>query len=186
MELTKSKIVSSKSQRREEAGRRREREEKERKKDKIVTPKQDRRQQGKTRDTKANKRHKGKTRHFKRHKNKTRDVKRRQDYYLLSCDFATGTDMRLKWTLTLKAREDRQSTRQSGGHGREIHNQNHVNAVVDEADAAERHFAYNRRQDKIKQDNRKTRPLQDNTCFCPTVKADKQKFSLQLHFLPFI
>ncbi len=93
-----------------------------------MTPKQDRRQQGKTRDTKANKRHKGKTRHFKRHKNKTRDVKKRQDYYLLSCDVATGTDMRLKWTLTLKAREDRQRTRQSGGHEREIHSQNHVNA----------------------------------------------------------
>ena len=52
------------------------------KKDKIVTPKQDRRQQGQTRDTKANKRHKGKTRHFKRHKNKIRDAKARQDYYL--------------------------------------------------------------------------------------------------------
>ena len=25
-------------------------------------------------------------------------------------DFATATDVRLKWTLTLKAREDRQST----------------------------------------------------------------------------
>ena len=92
-----------------------------------MTPKQDRRQQGKTRDTKANKRHKGKTRHFKRHKNKTRDVKKRQDYYLLSCDVATGTDMRLKWTLTLKAREDRQSTRQLGGHGEEVHS--HVDAV---------------------------------------------------------
>ncbi len=65
-------------------GRRRGREEKERKKSKIVTPKQDRRQQGKTRDTKANKRHKGKTRHFKRYKNKIRDAKTRQDYYLLS------------------------------------------------------------------------------------------------------
>jgi hypothetical protein len=36
-----------------------------------------------------------------------------------------------------------------------------MNAVVDEADATERHFAYNRRQDKIKQDNSRTR--QDKT-----------------------
>ena len=58
--------------------------------------------------------------------------------------------------------------------------------VVDEADAAERHLhtiggktRSNKtiaRQDKIKQDNHKTRPLQDNTCLCLTVKAGKQKF----------
>ncbi len=91
----------------------------------------------------------------------------------------------------LKARKNRQSTRQLGGHGGEVHSR--VNAVVDKADAAERHFAHNWRQDKIKQDNRKTRqdktrnhkirPLQDNTCLCLTVKADKQKFFFTVTFL---
>ena len=94
-----------------------------------MTPKQDRRQQGQTRDTKANKRHKGKTRHFKRHKNKIRDAKDKTitsyQARLHLSDFATATDVRLKWTLTLKAREDRQSTRQLGGHGGEVHS--HVN-----------------------------------------------------------
>ena len=39
------------------------------------------------------------------------------------------------------------------------------------------------RQDKIKQDNHKTRTLQDNTCLCLTVKADKQKFFFTVTFL---
>ena len=123
------------------------------------TTRQDKRHQiRQTRDTKA--------RQDTSRDTKTRQETQKQDKTITSyqarlhlSDFATATDVRLKWTLTLKAREDRQSTRQLGGHGGEVHSR--VNAVVDEADAAERHFAYNRRQDKIKQDNRKTR--QDKT-----------------------
>ena len=63
---------------------------------------------------------------------KTRQETQKQDKTVTSyqarlhlSDFATATDVRLKWTLTLKAREDRQSTRQLGGHGGEVHS--HVN-----------------------------------------------------------
>ncbi len=123
------------------------------------TTRQDKRHQGKQETQSQDKILQETQKQDKRRKNKTRLLPLIKAARLHLSDFATATDVRFIWTLTLKARKDRQSTRQLGGHGGEVHS--HVNAVVDEAYVAERHFAYNRRQDKIKQDNRKIR--QDKT-----------------------
>ena len=88
------------------------------------TTRQDKRHQGKQETQRQDKTLQETQKQDKRRKSETRLLPTSYQARLHLSDFATATDVRLKWTLTLKVREDRQSTRQLGGHG-EVHS--HVN-----------------------------------------------------------
>ena len=88
------------------------------------TTRPDKRHQGKQETQRQDKTLQETQKQDKRRKSETRLLPTSYQARLHLSDFATATDVRLKWTLTLKVREDRQSTRQLGGHG-EVHS--HVN-----------------------------------------------------------
>ena len=89
------------------------------------TTRPDKRHQGKQETQRQDKTLQETQKQDKRRKSETRLLPTSYQARLHLSDFATATDVRLKWTLTLKVREDRQSTRQLGGHGGEVHS--HVN-----------------------------------------------------------
>ena len=82
---------------------------------------QDKRHQGKQETQRQDKTLQETQKEDKRRKSETRLLPTSYQVRLHLSDFTTATDVRLKWTLTLKVREDRQSTRQLGGHGGEVH-----------------------------------------------------------------